>query len=161
MHCPAANDAQAIGLQVRGGDMVDVLCSCERKKRRDIIHLQDRQLQTAIAWVQENDAVRIVFAATDSVRMRNWMRRKFEDFNLSSKLFFMCLCVAGFSDDVCPHHGTSFPKPELGQLRQGTLQTFAYDVLFIAPTCQGACKLGSNYGPRALSRCSWRMFSAG
>ena len=69
------DDIEALGLHVRGGDMVDVLCSCERKKRRDIIHLQDRQLQTAIAWVQENEAVRIVFAATDRVQMRNWMRR--------------------------------------------------------------------------------------
>ena len=101
-------------------------------KRQDITHLQDRQLQNAIAWLQQNDAVRIVFAATDSVKCRNWMRRRFADVNLSSKLFFMCLCVSGFTREVCPHHGTSFPKPEFGQLRQGTLETFAYDVLFIS-----------------------------
>ena len=132
-------DAQVIGLHVRGGDMVDVVTSCDKKSREHVAALQQAQVTDALDWLCNYPYIGVVFAATDTVKTREWLRAEFEKAGWQDYLFFMCTCETRsthgriqYDKKCCPHHGSSYVKAERGSLRQGTIQMFAYDVLFIS-----------------------------
>ena len=135
----AEKDAQVIGLHVRGGDMVDVVASCDKKSRAHVASLQQAQVTDALKWLQKHPYNGLVFAATDTVKTREWLRAEFTTAGWQDYLFFMCTCETRSTHGriqhdkkCCPHHGSSYVKAEIGSLREGPLQIFAYDVLFIS-----------------------------